>query len=84
MTFPGRLCGVAVLLAILKASPGTLVAQAPDAQTESVWSCPVHAIVNEQNPGKCPICRRDLVLVTATISWTCADHVEIDRSVRGT
>jgi hypothetical protein len=58
-------------------------AQAPEPQTESVWSCPVHAIVNEQNPGKCPICRRDLVLVTATITWTCADHPEIDRSVRG-
>jgi hypothetical protein len=60
-----------------------MLAQAPEAQTESVWSCPVHAIVNEQNPGKCPICRRDLVLVTATISWTCADHLEIDRPVRG-
>jgi len=58
-------------------------AQAPDPQTESVWSCPVHAVVNEQNPGKCPICRRDLVLVTATVTWTCADHPEIDRPVRG-
>ena len=58
-------------------------AQAPEAQTESVWSCPVHAVVNEQNPGRCPICRRDLVLVTATITWTCADHPEIDRPVRG-
>ena len=60
-----------------------LHAQAPEPQTESVWSCPVHAIVNEQNPGRCPICRRDLVLVTATVSWTCADHPEIDRPVRG-
>jgi hypothetical protein len=61
-----------------------LHAQAPEPQTESVWSCPVHAIVNTQNPGKCPICRRDLVLVTATVTWTCADHPEIDRPVRGT
>ena len=58
-------------------------AQTPEPQTESVWSCPVHAIVNEQNPGRCPVCRRDLVLVTATITWTCADHPEIDRPVRG-
>src|SRR5262249_7567327 len=60
----------------------TVRAQAPEPQTETVWSCPVHAIVNEQNPGKCPICRRDLVLVTATVTWTCADHPEIDRPVR--
>src|SRR5665213_2785745 len=60
-----------------------LHAQAPEPHTESVWSCPVHAIVNEQNPGKCPICRRDLVLVTATITWTCADHPDINRPVRG-
>jgi hypothetical protein len=59
----------------------TLLAQDP--QTESVWSCPVHAIVNEENPGKCPVCRRDLVLVTATITWTCAGHPEIDRPARG-
>ena len=72
-----------MLLATLKGSPYMLQAQAPEAQTESVWSCPVHAIVNEQNPGKCPICRRDLVLVTATVTWTCADHPEIDRPARG-
>jgi len=57
--------------------------QTSELQTESVWSCPVHAIVNEQNPGKCPICRRDLVIVTATVTWTCPDHPEIDRPVRG-
>ena len=61
-----------------------LHAQAPEPQTESVWSCPVHAIVNEQHPGKCAICRRDLVLVTATVTWTCVDRPEIDRPVRGT
>ena len=57
--------------------------QAPEPQTESVWSCPVHAIVNDENPGKCPICRRELVLVTATVTWTCAGHPEINRPVRG-
>ncbi len=74
---------IVALLAALKASPGT-GAQPPEPQTESVWSCPVHAIVNDENPGKCPICRRELVLVTATVTWTCADHPEIDRPVRGT
>src|SRR3954451_3249563 len=68
---------------IVVASFGFVYGQTPEPQTESVWSCPVHAIVNEQNPGKCPICRRDLVLVTATVTWTCADRPEIDRSVRG-
>ena len=71
------------LMTMLFVSIVAVQAQAPEPQTESVWSCPVHAIVNEQNPGRCPICRRDLVLVTATISWTCADHPEIDRPVRG-
>jgi hypothetical protein len=69
---------IVVLLAL-----AAVHAQAPEPQTESVWSCPVHAIVNEQNPGRCPICRRDLVLVTATVTWTCADHPEIDKPVRG-
>jgi hypothetical protein len=70
-------------MAMLFVSVAAVQAQAPEPQTESVWSCPVHAIVNEQNPGRCPICRRDLVLVTATVTWTCADHPEIDRPVRG-
>jgi hypothetical protein len=78
-----RALAVAALLATLKGSPH-LRAQAPDLQTESVWSCPVHAIVNEQNPGRCPICRRELVLVTATVTWTCAGHPEINRPARGT
>jgi len=71
------------LAATLLVSLAVLHAQAPDPRTESVWSCPVHAVVNEQNPGRCPICRRDLVLVTATVTWTCADHPDIDRPVRG-
>ena len=77
-----RLFAAVVLAATLN---GSLYAsaQGPDLQTESVWSCPVHAIVNEQNPGKCPICRRDLVLVTATITWTCAGHPEISQPARG-
>jgi len=54
-----------------------------DKPTESIWSCPVHAVVVEQNPGKCPICRRDLVIVTATVSWVCADRPEVERLAPG-
>jgi hypothetical protein len=55
----------------------------PEAQTEAIWTCPVHAVVAEKGAGKCPICRRDLVPVTATVTWTCADHPEIDRPAKG-
>ena len=61
------------------ASPQTPVA--PEAQTEAIWTCPVHAVVAEKGAGKCAICRRDLVPVTATITWTCADRPDIDRPV---
>ena len=56
---------------------------APEPQTEAVWTCPVHAVVAEKGAGKCPICRRDLVPVTATVTWTCADRPEIDRPTQG-
>ena len=78
-----RVLTAAVLLAATLKGSLYVRGQAPEPQTESVWSCPVHAIVSEENPGKCPICRRDLVLVTATVTWTCADHPEINRPVRG-
>jgi hypothetical protein len=57
---------------------GAMSAQS-DKPTESIWSCPVHAVVAEQNPGKCPICRRDLVIVTATVSWVCPDRPDVER-----
>jgi hypothetical protein len=62
----------------------SVVAQTPAAaETEAVWSCPIHAVVAEKGAGKCPICRRELVPVTATVSWTCADRPEIDRPAPG-
>ncbi len=83
--FVREICASVASAAVIVVVVATIAirAQAPELQTESVWSCPVHAIVNEQNPGKCPVCRRDLVLVTATVTWTCAEHPEIDRPVRG-
>jgi Heavy metal binding domain len=74
------LCGSALIVAT---SLAAMSGQAPEAQTESIWSCPVHAVVAEQNPGKCPICRRDLVIVTATVSWVCPDRPEVERSAPG-
>jgi hypothetical protein len=59
-------------------APNAMLSQ-PDKPTESIWSCPVHAVVAEQNPGKCPICRRDLVIVTATVSWVCPDRPDVER-----
>jgi hypothetical protein len=64
------------------AAPPAMSAQS-DKPTESIWSCPVHAVVAEQNPGKCPICRRDLVLVTATISWVCPERPDVERLAPG-
>jgi Heavy metal binding domain len=63
-------------------TPNGMLAQS-DKPTESIWSCPVHAVVAEQNPGKCPICRRDLVIVTATVSWICSDRPEVERPAPG-
>jgi len=80
MTTLRLLCGFAL---IVVTSFTAMSGQAPEPQTESIWSCPVHAVVAEQNPGKCPICRRDLVIVTATVSWTCPDRPEIDRPSPG-
>ena len=41
------------------------------ARLASVWTCPVHAAVNEQSEGRCPIDGRELVRVTQVLSWTC-------------
>jgi hypothetical protein len=60
-----------------------LFLQAPDLQTELAWSCPVHAVVAEKNPGRCPICRRELVQVTVTVTWTCPDRPDIERPQPG-
>jgi Heavy metal binding domain len=80
MTTLRVLCGLAL---IVVTSITAMSGQAPELQTESIWSCPVHAVVAEQNPGKCPICRRDLVIVTATVSWVCPDRPEVERAAPG-
>jgi hypothetical protein len=46
---------------------------------ESVWTCPVHAVVAEEHAGVCPIDRRDLIQVTMAVTFTCAGHPEINQ-----
>jgi len=41
------------------------------ARLASVWTCPVHATINEQHEGRCPIDGRELVRVTKVLSGTC-------------
>jgi hypothetical protein len=38
---------------------------------DSAWTCPVHAAVMKEGPGKCPLDGRDLVQVTMSVSWSC-------------
>jgi hypothetical protein len=73
---------LAIIAALACLVSGLALAQS-DKPTESIWSCPVHAVVAEQNPGKCPICRRDLVIVTATVSWVCPERPDVERSAPG-
>ncbi len=37
----------------------------------TVWSCPIHAVVTADQPGRCRICGRDFVQVTMSVTWTC-------------
>jgi hypothetical protein len=63
-----------------RALQGQPPAQAP---TETIWTCPIHAVVVEKDPGRCPICRRDLILVNATVAWTCAGRPDVTRPSPG-
>jgi hypothetical protein len=47
------------------------------------WSCPVHTSVIEAKAGRCPICRRNLVQVTASVSWICTGHPEVTANSPG-
>jgi hypothetical protein len=38
---------------------------------DSMWTCPVHAAVMKEGPGKCPIDARELVQVSVAVSWSC-------------
>jgi hypothetical protein len=45
----------------------------------TVWTCPVHGVIEEQEPGKCRICKRDLISNTKALTFTCTGHPEINQ-----
>ena len=44
------------------------------------WSCPMHAEVVDNAPGKCPICGMTLEPVRLALVWTCTVHSATSRS----
>jgi Heavy metal binding domain len=42
-----------------------------------VYTCPVHAVIEQSKPGKCNICSRDLLQKTAALTFTCAGNREL-------
>jgi hypothetical protein len=41
------------------------------------WTCPMHAEVVDNEKGKCPICKMDLVPIKLDLVWSCPIHVEV-------
>jgi FtsP/CotA-like multicopper oxidase with cupredoxin domain len=39
-----------------------------NAQTKVIWTCPMHAQIKKDNPGKCPICGMTLVKKTVKVA----------------
>jgi hypothetical protein len=50
----------------------------------TMYTCPVHAVIEQGTPGKCRICSRDLVQKTAALTFTCAGNREISQLEPGT
>jgi hypothetical protein len=44
-----------------------------------VYTCPVHAVIEQPRPGKCRICSRDLVQKTAALTFTCAGNRDVSQ-----
>jgi len=66
-----------------EAPPSPPPAERTQSPTDTIWTCPVHAVVAEKDPGKCPICRRELILVNVSVSWICPDHPTVERTAPG-
>ncbi len=49
----------------------------------TMYTCPVHAVVEQAKPGKCRICARELVQMTAALTFTCPANREINQIERG-
>jgi hypothetical protein len=41
---------------------------------DGAWMCPVHTAVIENSSGTCRLCKRTLVPVTVSLTWTCRDN----------
>lgn len=53
-----------ILLIVLLVSAWSLA----DAQTKTIWTCPMHAQIQKSGPGNCPICGMTLVKKTVKVS----------------
>jgi hypothetical protein len=56
---------------------------------DSAWMCPIHSVVTESEPGACRLCRRPLVQVTMSLTWTCrgepdSEHIDPGACADGT
>lgn len=49
---------------------------APQAQSASYWTCPMHPQIHADHPGECPICHMKLVQVKATPADDAAERAE--------
>ena len=45
----------------------------------NMYTCPVHAVIEQSKPGKCRICSRELVQMTAALTFACAANREINQ-----
>ena len=43
----------------------------------TMYTCPVHAVIEQASAGKCRICSRELVAMTAALTFTCRDNLEV-------
>jgi Heavy metal binding domain len=43
------------------------------------WSCPMHAEVIDNEPGKCPICGMALTPVRLALVWSCQVHTAVSK-----
>jgi heavy metal-binding protein len=47
------------------------------------WSCPMHAEVVDDKPGKCPICGMALQPVRLALVWSCQVHTDVTQLAAG-
>ena len=57
--------------------------QAPAAIPPVSYSCPMHAEVVDNKPGKCPICGMEMKPVRLAFVWSCPVHTEITKPDKG-